>query len=494
MAETQSQADGGKGRSGRSSVSATGSPQVAPSSQAAQPIPSSNIGQPVLPTASDSTGQSHSKVQQPMNPGEQPQSIYAQSQFYQHPGMNLDSWRQSFLSQQQPLQYQQQQQFGRDLLPSAASTLLTGNALVANIAKENQLRNMTLQFSTSLTNLDLEYAKAVSMNISNQDQALFQILSQPTAGLTPLQTPMMHQQGQYPGLSPQPYGMYSQIPQSPMMTPQQHQLITVIENLRPEYMRAMAALQAPVVTSVDHEALFSQILARQATHYPRFLFLFDLLVRAASVPITSAAGQALINNLIAEIQGLPVDAVSKQKAAMVREFVKQITVARNETSQMVLGQTTGAPSHMQHQYPIQIQTGVGANSVLGGQTTGLTVPLASPAYTTDTKVRSDHWMPRIAIHDSIEYLYINVELPGVPKENVTVDVESTGKCVVLQGIVPTSQEREKILMFNECPIGSFSRQIQLPCAVDGQKTTAKCIDGVFEIKMKKLNPAKITVD
>ncbi|KAH6586260.1 hypothetical protein BASA50_000724 [Batrachochytrium salamandrivorans] len=485
MAETQSQADGGKGRSGRSSVSATGSPQVAPSSQAAQPIPSSNIGQPVLPTASDSTGQSHSKVQQPMNPGEQPQSIYAQSQFYQHPGMNLDSWRQSFLSQQQPLQYQQQQQFGRDLLPSAASTLLTGNALVANIAKENQ------HFSDKpgpgiCKGSQHEYFKPRSSLVSDS----FTADSRPNAAPDAYDASA----GPIPRPVPQPYGMYSQIPQSPMMTPQQHQLITVIENLRPEYMRAMAALQAPVVTSVDHEALFSQILARQATHYPRFLFLFDLLVRAASVPITSAAGQALINNLIAEIQGLPVDAVSKQKAAMVREFVKQITVARNETSQMVLGQTTGAPSHMQHQYPIQIQTGVGANSVLGGQTTGLTVPLASPAYTTDTKVRSDHWMPRIAIHDSIEYLYINVELPGVPKENVTVDVESTGKCVVLQGIVPTSQEREKILMFNECPIGSFSRQIQLPCAVDGQKTTAKCIDGVFEIKMKKLNPAKITVD
>ena len=79
---------------------------------------------------------------------------------------------------------------------------------------------------------------------------------------------------------------------------------------------------------------------------------------------------------------------------------------------------------------------------------------------------------------------INVELPGVAEEDVTVELH--GNVLVVKGEKRFEREKKgKTYYFSERRFGSFHRSFRLPEDVDAERIEADFKDGVLSIKVSK---------
>lgn len=85
-----------------------------------------------------------------------------------------------------------------------------------------------------------------------------------------------------------------------------------------------------------------------------------------------------------------------------------------------------------------------------------------------------------------EYAYhIEVDLPGVDKDGIKVDVSD--KTLTISGERRTKNEvNEKDYYRCESAYGKFQRSFTLPDNVDTENVTASCEDGVLEVVIPKL--------
>ncbi len=97
--------------------------------------------------------------------------------------------------------------------------------------------------------------------------------------------------------------------------------------------------------------------------------------------------------------------------------------------------------------------------------------------------------PLVDINETSDEVIVTAELPGVPKENIelnltdsTLEIKASQKQEVAfeKGGV---RKRERRSM-------NFYRLIELPCGVDGTKVKATFNNGVLEVRMPKLEKAK----
>lgn len=97
--------------------------------------------------------------------------------------------------------------------------------------------------------------------------------------------------------------------------------------------------------------------------------------------------------------------------------------------------------------------------------------------------------PRIDITESDTEVIATVELPGVDKKDIEINVQDN----VLEIRGQTSRQHEKDnrnYYISERYYGSFDRRIGLPAEVDSERTTAKFENGILTITMPKLNPGR----
>lgn len=82
---------------------------------------------------------------------------------------------------------------------------------------------------------------------------------------------------------------------------------------------------------------------------------------------------------------------------------------------------------------------------------------------------------------------INVELPGVSLEDITIDVHENN--LTVHGEKKTEREEKgKTYFFSERTYGSFQRSFRLPANVDADKVSATFKDGVLSISVPKAGP------
>ncbi|KAG9295116.1 hypothetical protein G9A89_006097 [Geosiphon pyriformis] len=105
------------------------------------------------------------------------------------------------------------------------------------------------------------------------------------------------------------------------------------------------------------------------------------------------------------------------------------------------------------------------------------------------------WSPAIDLHETEKEYVVNAEIPGVPKENVNVDVRDN--VLHISGESKQDQKyKEGNTHVQERRYGSYSRAISLPSNVKSEDITAKFEHGVLEVKIPKAENAgkkKITV-
>jgi HSP20 family protein len=103
------------------------------------------------------------------------------------------------------------------------------------------------------------------------------------------------------------------------------------------------------------------------------------------------------------------------------------------------------------------------------------------------------WNVPVAIWDDEQHVYVEVEVPGVSRDDLDV--------VVHQGILRIWGERKaaedsRNYWYNERSFGRFERLITLPDVVDSETIDAEMHDGILSVKLRKrpeAQPKKVAI-
>jgi HSP20 family protein len=89
---------------------------------------------------------------------------------------------------------------------------------------------------------------------------------------------------------------------------------------------------------------------------------------------------------------------------------------------------------------------------------------------------------------------IVMEMPGVTKERVTIDLQ--GDVLRIEGQIDFSQYKGMEPVYTEYNIGHFVRTFSLPSKIDREKIAAQLEDGVLTLTLPKVleaQPRRISI-
>jgi HSP20 family protein len=99
------------------------------------------------------------------------------------------------------------------------------------------------------------------------------------------------------------------------------------------------------------------------------------------------------------------------------------------------------------------------------------------------------WTPPVDIHETDDALVLTVDLPGVSKDHVSIEMHQN--TLILKGQRPYNAEvKDDRYHRVERAYGTFQRSFMLPMQVDQEKVQATYHDGVLELRLPKLEAAK----
>lgn len=107
----------------------------------------------------------------------------------------------------------------------------------------------------------------------------------------------------------------------------------------------------------------------------------------------------------------------------------------------------------------------------------------------DTSLKDD-FIPSINTREGEFAYHIEVDLPGVKKEDINIQIED-GVLVVSGERTVKEEIKEENYYKIESSFGSFSRSFRIPEDVDIENIHAESVDGVLEIVVPKLESAKV---
>jgi HSP20 family protein len=102
---------------------------------------------------------------------------------------------------------------------------------------------------------------------------------------------------------------------------------------------------------------------------------------------------------------------------------------------------------------------------------------------------SSDFAPGGELHETDEAFTVELDLPGVDKGDITIDI--SGRRLMVHGS-RTVKEREGVLRRSTRMTGTFSYEAVLPVSIYEQAVTAALKDGVLTITMPKSTTTKAT--
>jgi len=100
--------------------------------------------------------------------------------------------------------------------------------------------------------------------------------------------------------------------------------------------------------------------------------------------------------------------------------------------------------------------------------------------------------PRTRITEDKDNFYINLEMPGVPKENVKIEVENNMLSIKGEKKAQSKTEESNLIM-NEIVFGEFCRTFTLSKDVKIEDIGAEFKDGMLTVTLPKIEEAKPVV-
>ncbi len=105
------------------------------------------------------------------------------------------------------------------------------------------------------------------------------------------------------------------------------------------------------------------------------------------------------------------------------------------------------------------------------------------------------WNPAVDIYEDDDSFVVNAELPGVKKEDITIDLKD--RVLTIRGERTFDNEIKEDKYFRrERFSGKFQRSFSLPASVDPNKIKAEYKDGVLNVRIPKpeeQKPKQITI-
>ena len=105
-----------------------------------------------------------------------------------------------------------------------------------------------------------------------------------------------------------------------------------------------------------------------------------------------------------------------------------------------------------------------------------------------------HYAPVTDIYETDNGLMIVMEMPGVTKERVSIDLQ--GDVLRIEGQIDFSQYKGMEPVYTEYNIGHFVRTFGLPGKIDREKIAAQLEDGVLTLTLPKVleaQPRRISI-
>lgn len=102
---------------------------------------------------------------------------------------------------------------------------------------------------------------------------------------------------------------------------------------------------------------------------------------------------------------------------------------------------------------------------------------------------SSGWSPALDVHEDKDRLTVQVELPGLQKDQI--DISLRDGVLTVSGERKTERERKEGEVFrSERYFGKFQRSVTLPASVDAGSVKAAYKDGILTIGLPKAEAAK----
>lgn len=101
------------------------------------------------------------------------------------------------------------------------------------------------------------------------------------------------------------------------------------------------------------------------------------------------------------------------------------------------------------------------------------------------------WQPSLDFSENDKEYIVRVEVPGIPKEDLEVNVD--GRTLTVSGRRDFErEEKTEEYFYREREAGRFVRTVQLPGSVDQSKVAATYQDGIMTIRLPKTEPSSKT--
>lgn len=97
------------------------------------------------------------------------------------------------------------------------------------------------------------------------------------------------------------------------------------------------------------------------------------------------------------------------------------------------------------------------------------------------------FVPAVDIFESANELTLLADMPGVPIENVDIDLDNDQ--LTIRGIADAVQEEGTVLL-REYSVGDYYRQFTLSNVIDRERIQASMKDGVLKVVLPKAEAAK----
>ena len=105
-----------------------------------------------------------------------------------------------------------------------------------------------------------------------------------------------------------------------------------------------------------------------------------------------------------------------------------------------------------------------------------------------TLERNQNWTPRVNVFENDKLYTVTLDIPGVEKKNVNIEVE--GSALIVSGKREEVNEKDMSLYYSQTRYGNFSRTFNLPEEINVEKISAKYKNGTLNLtlpKMEKIN-------
>jgi HSP20 family protein len=103
--------------------------------------------------------------------------------------------------------------------------------------------------------------------------------------------------------------------------------------------------------------------------------------------------------------------------------------------------------------------------------------------------RNGGWFPALDVSETDKEITLRMEVPGI--EPKALDISITGNVLTITGEKKEESERKgEDYYHRERRFGSFRRSIELPEAVDAERISAECADGIAVIHVPRKPGAK----